>query len=137
MANAKQVVNVDAPVGPLIYPFSTAVIAGDFIFVSGHGSQPPGGADPVEGGIEAEVRQALENVKRALEAAGATLDDVVKVSAFLRDVDRDVTGYNRVYQTYFPERPPARTTVGGKIFGSTLVEIDCVAWKPRREPSDA
>lgn len=131
MSDRKRTVNVAAPVGPLIYPFSTAVIAGDFIFVSGHGSQPPGQPGPVEGGIEAEVAQALDNIKAALEAAGATLEDVVKVSAFLRDVDRDVSGYNRVYQTYFPSNPPARTTVGGKIYGATLVEIDCVAWKPR------
>lgn len=123
-------VNVGAPTGPLIYPFSTAVIAGDLIFVSGHSSLSERHPEPLEGGIEAEVTETLENIKRALEAAGATLGDVVKVTAFLRDVDRDITGYNRVYQTYFPKDPPARTTVGGKIYGPLLVEIDCIAVRP-------
>jgi enamine deaminase RidA (YjgF/YER057c/UK114 family) len=124
------VVNVGAPVGPLIYPFSTAIIAGDLIFVSGHSSLSAEHPEPLEGGIEAEVTATLDNIKRALEAAGATLRDVVKVTAFLRDVDRDITGYNRVYQSYFPKDPPARTTVGAKIFGPLLVEIDCIAVRP-------
>ena len=65
-----------------------------------------------------------------LEAAGAGLDDVVKVNSFLRDVDRDFHAYNEVYLEYFPDVPPTRTTVGAKIYGPILVEIECVAYAP-------
>jgi enamine deaminase RidA (YjgF/YER057c/UK114 family) len=130
------------PDGPPEHPFLSPVIrAGDFVFVSGNAGlrpgRPPSGAGPtwtpgelVTGGIEAETRQTLENIKLALTAAGAGLDDVVKVNTFLRDVDRDFEAYNRVYLEYFPDEPPTRTTVGAKIYGPILVEIECVAYAP-------
>ena len=132
----------EVPDGPPGHPFLSPVIrAGDFVFVSGNagllprssatagdGSWQPGAL--VEGGIEAETRQTLENIKTALEAAGAQLSDVVKVNAFLRDVDRHFHAYNEVYLEYFPTEPPTRTTVGVKIYGNILVEIECVAYAP-------
>ena len=132
----------DVPGGPPQHPFLSPIIrAGDFLFVSGNaGLLPemgpsgsgsdwmPGGL--VEGGIEAETRQTLENIRLALEAAGASLADVIKVNAFLRDVDRDFHAYNGVYQEYFPETPPTRTTVGARIYGPILVEIECIAYRP-------
>lgn len=130
------------PDGPPEHPFLSPVIrAGDFVFVSGNagllpGRPPTGEGDTwipgalVEGGIEAETRQTLENIKLALEAAGAGLEDVVKVNAFLRDVDRDFHAYNKAYLEYFPSEPPTRTTVGVKIYGPILVEIECVAYAP-------
>ena len=136
----KQVISV--PDGPPAYPFlSPAVRAGDFVFVSGHCGLVPGHAPEgsgrawkpgavAEGGIVAETRQALDNIKLALQAAGASLADVVKVNTILRDMDRDFVAYNDVYQTYFPTQPPARMTIGGKIFGEMLVEIECVAYAP-------
>jgi enamine deaminase RidA (YjgF/YER057c/UK114 family) len=136
----KQVVAV--PDGAPAFRFlSPAVRAGDLVYVSGHvglvpGVEPSGeGASWVpgelaSGGIRAETRQTLENVKRTLQAAGATLADVVKVNAFLRDVDRDFHAYNEVYLEYFPAEPPARTTVGAKMYGPILVEIECVAYAP-------
>lgn len=138
---------IDVPDGPPGHPFlSPAVRAGDFIFVSGNAAlrpgKPPQGSGPtwmpgelVEGGIEAETKQTLENLKIALEAAGASLSDVVKVNSFLRDIDRDFLAYNKVYQTYFPSEPPARTTVGAKIYGKILVEIECIAYVPRERQS--
>lgn len=83
-----------------------------------------------QGGIEAETRQTLENIKIALEAAGSSLDKVIKVNSYLRDVDRDFHAYNRVYQEFFPTEPPTRTTVGAKIYGPILVEIECIAYDP-------
>jgi enamine deaminase RidA (YjgF/YER057c/UK114 family) len=130
------------PDGPPEHPFLSPVIrAGDFVFVSGNagllpGLPPTGEGDTwipgalVEGGIEAETRQTLDNIKLALAAAGAGLDDVVKVSSFLRDIDRDFHAYNKVYLEYFPTEPPTRTTVGVKIYGPILVEIECVAYAP-------
>lgn len=138
--NRKQVIAV--PDGPPSHPFlSPAIRAGDFIYVSGNAGlrpgRPPHGSgakwmpgELVEGGIEAETRQCIENLKISLEAAGASLDDVVKVNTFLRDIDRDFHAYNSVYQTYFPKDPPARTTVEAKIYGTILVEIECVAYRP-------
>jgi enamine deaminase RidA (YjgF/YER057c/UK114 family) len=137
---------IDVPDGPPGHPFlSPAIRAGDFVFVSGNAGLMPGrpssgsGAtwkpgELIEGGIEAETRQTLENIKLALAAAGATLQDVVKVNTFLRDVDRDFLAYNRVYLEYFPSEPPARTSVGAKIFGNILIEIECVAYAPLGRP---
>lgn len=136
---------ISVPDGPPAHPFlSAAVRAGDFIYVSGHAglrpNRPPSGSgsdwkpgDLVEGGIEAETRQTLESLKQALEAAGSCLADVVKVNTFLRDVDRDFHAYNRVYMEYFPTEPPARTSVGAKIYGNILIEIECVAYAPLSE----
>lgn len=133
----------DVPDGPPQHPFLSPVIrAGDYVFVSGNAgllpAHPPTGEDAswmpgalVEGGIEAQTRQTLENIKQALEAAGSNLSEVVKVNSFLRDVDRDFHAYNKAYLEYFPEDPPTRTTVGVKIYGPILVEIECVAYSPR------
>jgi 2-iminobutanoate/2-iminopropanoate deaminase len=138
---------IEVPDGPPAHPFlSAAIRAGDFVYVSGHAAllpnKPPSGAganwmpgELIADGIETQTRQTLENLKRALEAAGATLQDVVKVNTFLRDVDRDFHAYNRVYMEYFPTEPPARTSVGAKIYGNILIEIECVAYAPL--PRDA
>jgi 2-iminobutanoate/2-iminopropanoate deaminase len=132
----------DVPDGPPQHPFLSPVIrAGDFLFVSGNAgllpNRPPSGVDNswmpgelIAGGIEAETRQTLENIATALKAAGSGLEDVVKVNSFLRDIDRDFHAYNRVYQEFFPTQPPTRTTVGARIYGPILVEIECIAYVP-------
>lgn len=132
----------DVPDGPPEHPFLSPIIrAGDFLFVSGNAAllpnRPPSGEEAswmpgelAQGGIEAETRQTLENIKIALEAAGSSLDKVIKVNSYLRDVDRDFHAYNRVYQEFFPTEPPTRTTVGAKIYGPILVEIECIAYDP-------
>lgn len=111
-------------------PFSPAIKAGDFIFVSGQ----TGFTDPKTGkeikGIEAQTGQCLECVKQVLEAAGAKLSDVVKVNVYLRNAE-DFPKMNEVYVRYFPADYPARTTVKpGLVMPPMLIEIDCIAYHP-------
>jgi 2-iminobutanoate/2-iminopropanoate deaminase len=110
-------------------PYSPVVRAGDFIFVAGQGPIDPATDDMSLGSIEHETRVTLNNVKRLLEAAGATLADVVKVSVFLRD-GNDFAAMNSVYKEFFGDAPPARTTVAVAFAHPSMkVEIDCIAYK--------
>ncbi len=106
--------------------WSLGARAGDFIFVSGQGPLDPTTGKIVGETIEEQTARTLENIKAILAAAGATMADVVKVSAHLSDLalfDR----YNRVYAGYFSDPKPARTTVGSQLLG-ILVEIDAIAY---------
>lgn len=109
-------------------PLSPAVRAGDFIFVSG---QVPIGADGLiaVGGIEAQTRQVMENIKAALGLAGAGISDVVKTLVVLADA-RDFGAFNKVYATYFPKDLPARTTLESRLMIDIKVEIEAVAYRP-------
>jgi 2-iminobutanoate/2-iminopropanoate deaminase len=111
-------------------PLSQAVRAGDFVYVSG---QVPVRADGsvVDGGIEPQTRQVLDNVKAALALAGATLDDVVKTTVWIEDA-RDFGGMNKVYASYFAKQPPARTTVESRLMIDIKVEIEAVAFAPQK-----
>jgi reactive intermediate/imine deaminase len=109
-------------------PLSPAVRAGDFVFVSGQVPTDATGA-VVGGGIEAQTKQVLENVKAALALAGCTLDDVVKTLVILADA-RDFAAFNKVYASYFPATPPARTTLEARLMIEIKVEIEAVAHKP-------
>lgn len=123
----KQVINV--PNAPRL-PFSPAIRAGDYIFVSGQGGFVDTAGREVEG-IDAQTRQCLENIKRVLVAAGSSLDDVVKVTVFLGSVG-DFARMNEVYQGYFPKDQPARSTaVTGLVIPNMLVEIECIAYYPQ------
>lgn len=105
-------------------PYSPAVRAGDFIYVSG---QVPGEA----GDVAHETRQVLNNVKRILEGCGATLADVVKCTVFLAD-GKDFAAMNAVYAEFFGEAKPARSTVVVAFAVPNIkVEIDAIAYKPR------
>lgn len=110
-------------------PFSPAVRAGDFIYVSG---QVPADANGeiVAGGIEAQTRQVMENLQRVLALAGATLDDVCKCTCWL-DVARDFGAFNRVYMGYFPNGRPARSTTEARLMVDAKVEIDVIAYRPK------
>jgi 2-iminobutanoate/2-iminopropanoate deaminase len=112
-------------------PLSPAVRAGDFIFISG---QVPTGANGtvVEGGIEPQTRQVLENVKAALALAGAGMEHVVKTTVFLEDA-RDFGGMNKVYAIYFPKEPPTRSTLECRLMIDIKVEIEAVAYKPLKK----
>lgn len=112
-------------------PYTPAVIAGDFVFVSGQGPLKPGTRDIVEGDIRVQTRQVLGNIQAILATAGCTMADVVKVSAHLADI-RDFAAYNEVYGAFFPEPFPARTTVQSVLPGPFSVEIDVVALRPRQ-----
>ena len=109
-------------------PLSHAVRAGDFVYVSG---QVPTGPDGliVAGGLEAQVRQVLDNIKAALALAGCTMDQVVKTTCILEDA-RDFSAFNKAYTAYFPKEPPARTTIEARLMAKIMVEIDAIAYAP-------
>lgn len=116
-----------APGGP---PYSKAVRAGDFVFISG---QVPMGSDGVmaTGGIEVQTKQVIENIKAGLALAGAGLKDVVKVTAWIDD-PRDFAAFNRVYAQYFGEGLPARSTVVAQLVVNCKVEIEAIAYAPTK-----
>jgi 2-iminobutanoate/2-iminopropanoate deaminase len=126
VAAAPEFINV---VEPWPYPFSSAVRAGDFLFLSGQiGSEVVDGAPKlVAGGIEAETRQTLENIKTILAKGGSSLDKVVKCSVMIADM-AEWPKMNAVYATYFPGNKPARSAWGanGLALGAR-VEIECIA----------
>jgi 2-iminobutanoate/2-iminopropanoate deaminase len=110
--------------------YSPGVIAeGRFLYVSGQG--PVRDGETISGTIEQETELVLENVATVLEAAGATLADVVRCGVFLADID-DFAAMNEVYARTFGEPLPARTTVGA-ILPQIKVEIDCVAVLPSED----
>ena len=109
-----------APAGP----YSHAVVANGFVYVSGQGPVEPETGEMPDGFTD-QVRQTLKNLRTILEAAGSGLDDVVKVNAYLTDLTR-FAEFNEVYREFFGNDPPARTTVATALLG-ILVEVDCVA----------
>jgi len=91
-------------------PYSQAIRAGDFIYTAGQLGIDPARGKLVEGGIEAQTRQALTNLKAVLEAAGSNMERVVKVTVFLQDIN-DFKSMNGVYAEFFASDPPARAAV--------------------------
>ena len=110
------------PVGP----YSQVVISGDFVFVSGQIAIDPKSSKVVDGRIEAQTVQVLENLKNILESVNLSLNDVVKTSVFLSNLN-DFQTFNRVYSRYFDKNPPARTTVQAGLMAGVLLEIDAIA----------
>jgi reactive intermediate/imine deaminase len=108
-------------------PFSSAVRAGPFVFVSGQVAMGENG-EIVPGGIEAQTRQTLKNVERALTLAGCSLADVVKATVWLDDT-RDFWSFNRVYAEHFPGNKPARSTTQAKLMVDAKIEIEVVAYR--------
>jgi 2-iminobutanoate/2-iminopropanoate deaminase len=106
-------------------PYSSVVVDGDLVYTAGQvGFDQEGKLVP--GGIEEQVRQALENLAACLRAAGASLEDVLKVNVYLADL-ADFPGLNAVYSEFFPQPYPARTTVGVSLPTGLLVEVEAVA----------
>ncbi len=111
-------------------PYSPAVRAGDFIFVSGQGPIDPVTDKISLGDIQHETRLVLANIQRILKACGATMADVVKCSVFLRD-GAEFPLMNEVYKEFFGDTRPARTTVACRFYNPEMrVEIDAIAYKP-------
>jgi 2-iminobutanoate/2-iminopropanoate deaminase len=111
------------PVGP----YSQAIRAGNFLFISGQGALNPKTGRIVDGDIEAQTKQTIENVKAILTASGMSVSNVVKVSVFLKDI-KDFKKMNEVYSTYSKSDPPARTTVQAQLpVPEWLVELEVVA----------
>ena len=110
--------------------FCSAVVAGDFVYVSGTLGTQPGSFNLVPGGTGPQTTQTLRNIEKILAAAGAGFDDVVKVNVFITDMAQ-FPDMNRSYLEFFPGDPPARITVGCAALAlGALVEIDCVAYRP-------
>ena len=123
MRSANMVEGAAKPAGP----YSHAVVANGFVFVSGQGPVDPA-TSAVPDGFADQVRQTLRNLQTILRGVGAELRDVVKINAYLSDVTR-FREYNEVYKEFFTADPPARTTVGSQLVG-IQVEIDCIAVLP-------
>ncbi len=112
-----------APVGP----YSQAIIHNGFIFTAGQIALVPGTDALAEGGIEAQTRQVLDNLRAIIEAAGSNMNKVIKTTVYLQDMG-DFAAMNEVYASYFLQTPPARTTIEvAKLPRAALVEIEAVA----------
>ena len=110
-----------------IGPYSQAVIANGFVFTSGQIPIDPATGQFVSGGIAEQTQQVLKNLRAVLEAAGTGLQQVVKTTVYLADM-QDFTAMNEVYATFFGAEPPARSTVqAARLPKDALVEIDVVA----------
>lgn len=113
-----------------IGPYSMAVQSGPMVFASGQLGLNPATGELVPGGVEAETRQALQNLSRLLEAAGSSLAHAVKTTVFLREMD-DFPRMNAVYAEFFPQDPPARSTIqAAALPKGAAVEIECIAEVP-------
>jgi len=123
MRKAVQTDKAPKPVGP----YSQAIVEGDFIFVAGQGPINPGTGSLELGDARSETKRVFENMKAILQAAGSSLEQVVKCNVYLRDIN-DFAAMNEVYQTYFSRPFPARTTIqAGALPGGIAVEIECIA----------
>lgn len=108
-------------------PYSDAVRHGSLLFLAGTVGVAPGTRQLVAGGVVAETRQALENIKANLEKHGSSMDRCLKCTVFLADI-KDFEAMNGVYREYFPTNKPARTTVGVAALPlGARVEIECLA----------
>ena len=112
---------------PAGLPFSEAVRVRDTLYLSGMIGVAPGTLELVPGGMEAEARQTMENIRATLEAHGASMSDVVKCTVMLADI-AEWAAFNEVYQTFFHGRYPARSALGanGLALGAR-VEVECIA----------
>jgi 2-iminobutanoate/2-iminopropanoate deaminase len=117
--------NAPAPVGP----YSQGIKVGNFVFVSGQGPFDPKTGKIVGNDIKSQTRQTLENIKGIVEASGFAISDVVMVSVFLKAPEH-FDGMNEVYKTFFPDKPPTRTTVAaGFVALGMLIEANAMAYR--------
>src|SRR5579883_1741435 len=113
-------------------PYSPAVRAGDFLFISGQAPIDPETDQLSFGDIQHETRLVIGNLKRILEGCGSSLADVVKCSVFLKNGE-DFAAMNEVYAEFFGPAKPARTTVACRFANPDMkVEIDCIAYSPKK-----
>ena len=116
------------PYGPPTRPFSPAVRVGNMIYLAGQiGTRPDASGALVPGGIQAETRQTMENIKDVLQKSGSSMDRVVKCTVMMADM-REWDAMNAIYATYFPGPKPARSALGanGLALGAR-VEVECWA----------
>jgi len=125
---SKDVVRTEAAPAPFQgAPYSQAIKAGGFVFVSGQLALQPGQKELTGGEIGAQTEQVIANLRAILEEAGSSLDQLVKTTVFLQNLD-DFAGMNEVYAKYVGSTPPARSTVEvAKLPSGALVEIEAIA----------
>ena len=112
------------PVGP----YSQGVIAGNYLFVSGQIPIDPETGEVVKGDFKTQVRRVLENIKAIVEASGASMKDVVKVTVYLKDMNK-FREFNEIYKEYFKEEPPARSVVEVSNLPKNVdLEIDAIVY---------
>jgi 2-iminobutanoate/2-iminopropanoate deaminase len=122
----KKIISSDAA-PRAIGPYSQAVVVNGMAYLSGQIPIDPSTNQLIEGGIEQQTERVLENLKAVLAAAGASFASVAKTTVFLKDM-AEFPKMNEVYSRYFPENPPARSTVqAAKLPRDVSVEIDCIA----------
>lgn len=131
-APSREVLNPPG-LAPLVPAYSVAIRSGNQVFVSGMTGIAPGTQDIVAGGVAAQTRQTLENIRTALASGGATMADVDECTVFLKDMG-DYAAMNAVYVEFFKSAPPARATVAVSALPrpAALVEIKCSARKRQR-----
>jgi 2-iminobutanoate/2-iminopropanoate deaminase len=124
----KEVVRTEAAPAPFQgAPYSQAIKANGFVFVSGQLSLRPGQKDLLPGDIKAQTQQVFANLRAILEEAGSSLDHLVKTTVFLQNLD-DFGGMNEIYAAQVGSTPPARSTVEvAKLPSGALVEIEAIA----------
>ncbi|MCC7176404.1 MAG: reactive intermediate/imine deaminase [Bryobacterales bacterium] len=126
MIRAVSVPGAPKPVGP----YSPAIVHGGLVYASGQIGLDPQTGLPAEGGIEAQTRRALESLRGVVEAAGSSMSRALKATVYLKSME-DFARMNGVYAEFFPQTPPARTTIQiGALPKDALVEIDLIAALP-------
>ncbi len=111
------------------FPYSPDILVGDTLYIAGHLGRDPESTVLVEGGLEAETRQAMANIHEVLKEAGMEFEDVVAVTAYIANIE-DFPRFNAVYREYFPDDPPARATVQVAALNvGAQVELQMIAVK--------
>lgn len=111
-----------------IGPYSQAIKIGNLVFISGQIPIIPATGEIVQGNIKLQTKQVLENLKNILEAAGSSLDRVVKTTVFMKDLN-DYAAINDVYKEFFPRKPPARAAVqAARLPKDVGIEIEAIAF---------
>lgn len=109
-------------------PFAMAYRHNDLVYVSGQVAFDGKKGIPVQGGIKEQTRQTLKNLQSVLEAAGSSLEQVIKLTCILPNFPSDYVGFNEVFKEFFPgPRYPARTSIQAGLLGGFLVEIEAIA----------
>jgi 2-iminobutanoate/2-iminopropanoate deaminase len=123
MRNAVTTDKAPRPIGP----YSQAIVEGDLLFLAGQGPLDPATGEEMLGDVGAQTRRTLDNIKGILEAAGSSMDKVIRCNVYLKDI-ADFAAMNAVYAAAFSKPYPARTTIqAGALPGGISVEIECVA----------
>ena len=111
------------------FPYSPGILVGDTLYIAGHLGRDPDSTELVEGGLEAETRQAMANIHEVLKEADMEFENVVSVTAYIAHIE-DFPRFNAVYREYFPEDPPARATVQVAALNvGAQVELQMIAIK--------